>query len=362
MISDDSALEKEFEPTEHKLAEQRRKGEVPRSTDLNTAAALMGLLLAALTAGAFSVQRLGELGVVLLGQSDRLSLLFARGVQAPLGGVLGHIALAITPIFALPVALVLASLFLQRALIFAPEKLIPKMSRLSLIANTKQKFGRNGLFEFGKATVKLAIVTALLVTFAAYHLNAMLGSMTASPGQASVLKMDLILRFLALVLALWLVIGAVDYLWQRAEHLRQNRMSHQELRDEMKQTEGDPHSKAERRRRGREIASNRMLDAVAEASVVIVNPTHYAVALKWSPNATHAPICVAKGVDEIAARIRERAKTAGVAIHSDPTTARALYATVKLDQEIRPEHYAAVATAIRFAETLRSAARKGRVA
>jgi flagellar biosynthetic protein FlhB len=172
--------------------------------------------------------------------------------------------------------------------------------------------------------------------------------------------LHLLLRFLALVFAVWLALGAVDYLWQRAQHHHRNRMSHQEMRDELKQSEGDPHAKGERRRRGREIASNHMLDNVASASVVIVNPTHFAVALKWSPQSLGAPVCVAKGVDEIAARIRERARAAGVPIHSDPVTARALFASVKLDSEVRPEHYAAVAAAIRFAETMRARAEKGR--
>jgi flagellar biosynthetic protein FlhB len=361
MSDGDSTLEKEFEPTEHKLAEQRRKGEVPRSTDMNTAAALLGLLLAAMVSGPLIVDQVGTLGIVLLGQADHLSALMTEGVQAPLGGMLAQLNIAILPLFALPFAMVIASMFLQRAMIFAPEKLVPKLSRISLIENAKQKFGRNGLFEFAKAAVKLVIVSLLLFAFGVYHIDNIVGSMTLSVGQAGAFKIDLILEFLSLVLVLWLLLAAIDYLWQRAEHFRQNRMSHQELRDEMKQTEGDPHSKAERRRRGREIASNRMLEAVGDASVVIVNPTHYAVALKWSPGAHGAPICVAKGVDEIAARIREKAQAAGVAIHADPTTARALYATVKLDQEIRPEHYAAVAAAIRFAETLRAQAHKGRL-
>jgi flagellar biosynthetic protein FlhB len=160
-------------------------------------------------------------------------------------------------------------------------------------------------------------------------------------------------QFLALVFVVKLSIGAIDFFWQRAEHLRRNRMSHKEMRDEHKQSEGDPHAKGERTRRGREIASNRMLDAVSEASVVIVNPTHYAVALKWSPTDLGAPVCIAKGVDEIAARIRERAEQAGIPIHSDPPTARALHATVDVDQEIHAEHYGAVAAAIRFAEAMR---------
>jgi len=360
MSEDDSSVEKEFEPTEHKLAEQRRKGEVPRSTDLNAAAAILGLLLAGLTLGQVMLTQLGTLGAVLLGQADQLAPLFSDRAIPPMGGVLAKVALATLPLFALPLVMVLGSLMLQRAIIFAPEKLHPKLSRISLLANAKQKFGPEGLFEFGKSAVKLGIITSLLWLFLAQNLELILGSMTLSAAIASVEMLHLLLRFLALVFAVWLALGAVDYLWQRAQHHHRNRMSHQEMRDELKQSEGDPHAKGERRRRGREIASNRMLDNVASASVVIVNPTHFAVALKWSPQSLGAPVCVAKGVDEIAARIRERARAAGVPIHSDPVTARALFASVKLDSEVRPEHYAAVAAAIRFAETMRARAEKGR--
>lgn len=360
MSEDDSALEKEFEPTETKLAEQRRKGEVPRSTDLNTAAAFLGLLVAATVAGHQGILELGTLGMVLLGQADQLSSLLATGASPALGGILLTVASAVSALFLLPMVFVLGSLFAQRALIFAPEKLKPKAQRLSLIANAKQKFGRTGLVEFAKSCVKLILVSALLWSFGQHNLDVILGSMTATAAQASSEMLTLLMRFFGLVFILWLGLGALDYLWQRVDHLRRNRMSHQELRDEMKRSEGDPHSKSERRRRGREIASNRMLSNVDEATVVIVNPTHYAVALKWSPQAAHAPICVAKGIDEMAARIREKAREAGVPIRSDPVTARALYSSVELDQEIRPEHYAAVAAAIRFAETIKTRAKKGR--
>ncbi len=360
MSEDDSSVEKEFEPTETKLAEQRRKGEVPRSTDLNTAATFLGLLIAGSVMGAAGLTELGTLGAVLLGQADRLAPLMTDRVTPPMGGILAKVGLATLPLFALPLVLVIGSVFLQRAFIFAPEKLQPQMSRISLLSNAKQKFGREGLFEFGKSAVKLGIISGLLWLFLMQNLDLILGSMTMTAAIATVEMLNLLLRFMTLVFVVWLVLGAVDYLWQRAEHFRRNRMSHQEMRDELKQSEGDPHAKGERRRRGREIASNRMLDAVADASVIIVNPTHYAVALKWSAKSLGAPVCVAKGVDEIAARIRERAQAAGVPIHSDPVTARALYASVKLDAEVRPEHYAAVAAAIRFAETMRARNEKGR--
>jgi flagellar biosynthetic protein FlhB len=133
-------------------------------------------------------------------------------------------------------------------------------------------------------------------------------------------------------------------------------MTRQEMTEEHKESEGDPHFRAHRRQRGQEIAMNRMLRAVPEADVVLVNPTHYAVALKWNRKDGRAPVCIAKGRDEVAARIRERANAAGVPVHRDPPTARALHAALDIGDEIGREHYQAVAAAIRFAEAMRKKA------
>jgi flagellar biosynthetic protein FlhB len=356
MSEDDQSGEKQFAPTERKLQQQRQKGEIPRSTDLNTAAAFLGLLIAALTTGHFAVAQLGDAGLVLLSQAEQHSALMRENAAPVAGALIGHVARAVLPLLLIPFLLVWAGLFAQRAVVFAPEKLLPKASRINPIANAKNKFGRTGLFEFAKSTVKLVVISAVLWLFVLQNLPFILTSMQLTPALASSELLHLVIRFLALVFVVKLSIGAIDFFWQRAEHLRRNRMSHKDMRDEHKHSEGDPHAKAERGRRGREIASNRMLDAVAEASVVIVNPTHYAVALKWAATDAGAPVCVAKGVDEIAARIRERAQEACIPIHSDPPTARALHATVELDQEIRAEHYGAVAAAIRFAEAMRQKA------
>jgi flagellar biosynthetic protein FlhB len=135
-------------------------------------------------------------------------------------------------------------------------------------------------------------------------------------------------------------------------------MTLKELKDESKEAEGDPHLKQHRRMRAQELALNQMMGEVPNADVIIVNPTHYAVALKWSRMPGAAPECVAKGVDEVALRIREAATEAGVPIHSDPPTARALYATTDIGREIDPDHYEPVAAAIRFAEAMRQKARE----
>ncbi len=360
MSEEEQSGEKEFEASEHKLQEQRRKGEVPRSTDLNTAAAFLGLLVAALTVGNFALLQLGQTGMVILGQAPEISALMSENAQPLAGGLIVRVGSAVLPVVLIPMLMVWTMLFAQRVVIFAPEKLKPKSSRLSIISNAKNKFGRSGLFEFAKSAVKLVVISTVLWFFLLYNMPLILGTIHLTPALAATELLMLVIRFLALVFVVKLSIGAIDFFWQRAEHLRRNRMSHKEMRDEMKQSEGDPYAKGERRRRGREIASNRMLDQVPDAAVVIVNPTHYAVALKWSPLDPGAPVCVAKGVDEIAARIRERAEAAGIPIHSDPPTARALHASVEIDQEIQPKHYGAVAAAIRFADAMRAKAAKGR--
>ena len=357
MSTEEQGGEKEFEPTQRKLDEQRRKGEVPRSTDLNTAAAFLGLLLAALATGAGSLIGLADSALVLLDQAESLSAQFADNGRLSAGGLMVRVASAVAPVFVLPMLAVWAMLFAQRAVTFAPEKLQPKLSRISIISNARNKFGRKGLFEFAKSAVKLVIISTALWIFLMTRLPRVLGAMHLAPAMATGEQMRLVVEFLGLVFLIMVVMGAVDFFWQRAEHMRSNRMSHKELRDEHKQAEGDPYMKQQRRQRGQEIAAHQMLADVPKASVVIVNPSHYAVALQWSPTSAGAPVCIAKGVDEIAARIRERATEAGVPIHSDPATARALFATVRLGGEILPEHYRPVAAAIRFAEAMRKKAR-----
>ena len=353
MAEDQDSGEKEHEPTQRKLEQARRKGEVPKSNDLVTAAAWGGMALAGAAVGGAGLVSVGSSLAVLIDQADRLAPLFADSASTPAGGLMSRLGSALAPLFLIPPVAAIVSLIAQRGLVFAPEKLKPKGSRISPISNAKQKFGRSGLFEFAKSTVKLLIIGGILWAFLFTRLPRVLGTIHLDPGLVSVEMMRLLLEFLFLVVVVLGSIGAVDFLWQRAEHLRKQRMSHKELRDEMKQSEGDPYMKQARRQRGQEIATNRMLTEVPKADVVIVNPTHYAVALKWDRMGGAAPVCIAKGVDEIAARIRETAATAGVPIRRDPPTARALHATIEIGEEVRPEHYRAVAAAIRFAETMR---------
>lgn len=353
-MSGEEAAEKSHEPSQKKLDEARKRGEVPRSADLTTAAGYGGLVLVGFGAGPMMAQSLGSALVAPLERAGALApAVFGGGGSAISGGLILTVAGALWPLFAAPAALALLSVLAQRGLVVAPGKIAPKLDRISPIKGVANKFGRAGLFEFTKSFAKLALYCVILAVYLRRQMPRLLGQIHLSPGQIAAEMGRLCLGLMTLVLLVAMGLGALDLLFQRAEHIRKNRMSRKELTDETKESEGDPHLKGERRQKGVEIAMNQMIADVPAADVVVVNPTHYAVALAWDRGAGGAPRCVAKGVDAVAARIREAAIEAGVPLHSDPPTARALHATVEIGEEIAPDHYRAVAAAIRFAEAMR---------
>jgi flagellar biosynthetic protein FlhB len=358
MSKEDTGGEKSFEATPQRLADARKRGDVPKSNDVTVAATYLGLLAVALSAGAWALDRAAATLMVFVAQPDRLEgLVLGPGGAGLLGSILGEALIALAPIFLVPIAAVLVSLFAQQAIAFASEKLKPQASRLSIIANAKQKFGPTGLVEFAKTTIKLGAVATALFLYLSQDLNRMIGAAQAEAKVIGALMMESFVVLLSITAMIAVAIGGIDLVWQRFDHARKLKMSFQELKEETRQSEGDPHMKAQRRARAEAIATNRMLLDVPKADVVIVNPTHYAVALKWSRSRGTAPVCVAKGEGEVALSIRAVAGKAEVTIHSDPPTARALHATVEIGREVRPEHYRAVAAAIRFSDRMRQAAR-----
>ncbi len=352
MADDDT--EKSHEPTQKKLDDARKKGEFAKSTDLNTVAAYAGFLLGAVTLGPWGLEYAGARLARLLTNADYLAKdLTEGGAGGHLGSTIMEVGIGMTPLFAVPAFVVLTSVLCQRALVFTPSKLMPKAERVSILGNAKQKFGRAGLFEFFKSFTKLTVYS-LLLAYVIVSGSAELVSLAGLEARGIVLSLfELTRLFLAKVVIVALVIGVLDYFFQYTEHIRKNRMSFQELQDEAKSSEGDPHMKQQRRQKGYEIAMSQMMADVDTADVVLVNPTHYAVALKWDRMKGGAPVCVAKGVDHIALAIRDRAMQAGVAVRHDPPTTRALHASLQIGDEVLPEHYKPVAAAIRFAETLR---------
>jgi flagellar biosynthesis protein FlhB len=350
--------DKEHDASQQKLDQARKEGDLPKSVDLQMAVTIGGLLLAFFSFGAWAMERAGTAGMVILDQADRLSSLVMASGSGPIGGIVLAFALPPIALVLLAPVLVVALLIATRGIVFAPAKLAPKLSRISPIATAKQKFGLEGLVEFAKSVTKLSLVSAILYVFLASRFEDILASLYLTSAMSAALLVRLLLEFLFILFLIQLALGGVDYLWQIHRHGQRNRMSRKEVLDEFKDNEGDPHLKAARRQRAQVVATNRMLTDVATADVVVVNPTHYAVALKWDRKKGGAPVCVAKGVDEIATKIRERAATHGVPIHSDPPTARAIHATVEIGQEIRTEQYRAVAAAIRFADAMRKRARR----
>lgn len=359
MSDSDDDSEKSFEPTPQKLLKAREKGEVPKSTDISVAAGYAGLLLALMATGSASIRDLGSGLMTLLDRPDKLTDVFFSGsAQQSMGLVFSMTGFAVAPIFLLPAAAVILSIIAQKALVFSPSKIRPKLSRISIISNAKNKFGRSGLFEFLKSFTKLVLYSICLGFFLQAKLPDMVAVIHSSPGMVLALLAQLCTEFLFLVLLVSGIIGVIDAVWQHQEHLRKNRMSRKELVDENKESEGDPYMKQRRQQRGQEIAMSQMMAEVPKADVIVVNPTHYAIALGWSRAAGEAPVCLAKGTDEIAATIRKIAQESGIPIHQDAPTARALYSTISVGQEIPESHYRSVAAAIRFAEQMRLRAKR----
>lgn len=359
-MSGEDSSEKEHAPTQKKLDDARMRGEVVRSAELAIAAGYGGLLVMTMGIGAAALTAFGESAAVMLDRPDTLAHAMLGGGVKVAGAAMLAVIVPVLPFFAGPAIAVITAISAQRAWVFAPDKIRPKLSRIDPVTNAGQKFGRSGLFEFAKSTAKLVLISTLLGVFLSTRLPRILMAQGVDPGLTVADLARMIVEFLFLLLLISGAFGALDYLWQMQEHLRKNRMSRQELMDELKQSEGDPHMRGQRRQRAEAIAMNRMLADVPKSDVVIVNPTHYAVALRWDRASGRAPVCVAKGVDEVAVHIREAAAVAGVPIHSDPPTARALHATIKVGHEVQPEHYAPVAAAIRFAERMRERVRARR--
>lgn len=357
MSDEEDAADKSFDPTPQKLAEARRKGEIARSTDLFTAGSYLGFFVAVILIGSWMVSSVGADLKLLLDQPVALSQnLVSDGPGLAFQGIAASISISLLPIFLLPALGVIVSVTLQKAWVFTPSKLTLKMSRVSIVKNAKNKFGKSGLFEFFKSAVKLMIYSVLLYLFIVLYVDDFISQIHAQFGSILLFVAEKLSSFILLVLIVAVILGTVDYLWQQNLHIEKNRMSRKEIADELKNDEGDPHMKQERRQRAMAASQSNLVSDVQSADVVIVNPTHYAVALKWDRQPGSAPVCVAKGVDSAAARIREIAMEANIAIHRDAPTARSIFAVTDVGQQIQPRDYKAVAAAIRFSEAMKQKA------
>ncbi len=358
MSTEDSG-EKSHDASQQKIERARKKGDIARSMDVSAAAGYLGLFVALSYVGKEGTGRAAGVLAQVFGHADTLShSLLSKGGLGLAGQLFGQALLALVPLFMLPFAAALLATLAQRLFVFAPEKLAPKLNRISPISGFKNKFGPKGLVEFLKTVAKMGLVATGVYLLLRSRSDEILGMARATPAELALALGGLLTRMLLLVMTIAILIALADFLWQKYHHLQKLRMSDKEVKDESKEAEGDPHMKGQRRARAQEIATNQMLHDVPRADVVVVNPTHYAVALEWTRKPGTAPVVIAKGVDDVARRIREVATESGVPIHSDPPTARALHATVEIGHEIHPEHYRAIAAAIRFAADMRAKARE----
>jgi len=354
---DDS--EKTEEPTGRKLAQAREKGQVAKSQEVSHWFALLALLI---TIGFFLPFVAGGVGDVLvnfLSKSHEMPLDSGQAKETLKETLIGLFWVMALP-FGLFIVGALTSAFIQNGFIFTTEQIKPKLSNIGFKKGFEKIFSLNSITEFIKGMVKIAIIVTVggLIIWPERDL------ITTIPTMETLVFLevvqDLAFRLVLSVLVVLTVIMVIDVVYQRYQYMKKMRMTKQEVKDEHKQTEGDPHVKQRLRQIRVERSRQRMMAAVPEADVVVTNPTHYAVALKYDQSAMDAPRLIAKGVDSLAQRIRELAEEEKIPIVENPPLARALYAGVEIDQEIPPEHYKAVAEVIGFVMRMHGKLRSGR--
>lgn len=346
----ESGQEKTFEATQSKLDQAREQGDVPQSQEITSFALYCGLAVGILALGVGTAESLlTQLSSILEYPARIGEVMLSTSTGSDLGwGIAG----AFAPIIFCLAAAVLVALIAQRSIVFAPDKIKPKLSKISPLSNAKQKYGRDGMAEFFKRAVKLSIITLVAIVYLIRLTSQVAFEIGRPEGYLFPKLIEETILLLGWMIFATMLIAAVDLPFVQWSHRLKQMMTREEVKEDQKKSEGDPLMKSQRRQRAREISQSSMLADVPTANVIIVNPTHYSVALKWDRTSGGAPQCVAKGTDHVALAIRTRAKEHNILIHSDPPCARALHATVEIGEEIRPEHYAAVASAIHLADQL----------
>ncbi len=328
----DDSGEKSHDATPQKIEKSRKKGDIARSMDVSAAAGYLGLFIALTFVGLDGVAKGAEVLAQVFANADTLShSLLSKGGTGMAAQLFGQALIALVPIFLLPFTAALLVSLAQRIFVFVPSKIKPKGNRISPVQGFKNKFGTKGIVEFLKTVSKMVLVATGVYFLLRGKKDEILGMVRGGPAEVAMELGEILTSMVLMVMTIAMLIALADLLWQKYHHLQKLRMSHKEMQDESKESEGDPHMKGKRRQRAQEIATNQMLHDVPRADVVIVNPTHYAVALEWARKPGTAPVVIAKGVDDVARRIREVAAESNIPIHSDPPTARALHATVKID-------------------------------
>jgi flagellar biosynthesis protein FlhB len=346
-VAEEDKSSKTEDPTSRRLSDARDKGNVIRSMEISSWAMLVAAGFAIVFLAPWMMVRVTTMSMGFIADAhaypldpEHFRLLLARTGQ--------EIGIVIGPLVALFFVVSLASTVAQVGWTFSWEKIQFKFSSMSPMQGIKRIFGLRAAVEFLKGLIKIGIVGTLFIVVSVPLLRDVetMPLFTIAATLERMNDMALMLTFVAL--GIMTVLAGLDYVYQRWEHISNLRMTKQEVRDEYKQQEGDPQVKKRIAQVRMERSQARMMAAVAKADVVITNPTHYAVALAYDMNTMAAPKLVGKGVDEVAKRIREVADENEIPIVENPPLARAIYASVELDQEIPPQYYQAVAEVISY--------------
>ena len=347
MAEDTENDSKTEEATSRRLEEARKQGDVAKSPELAQVAGLLGAFGVLVTLGGWLAQDLAGKLVPFFAHPDTIALDGQGGV-----GVARYAIMAALPAIGavMGAALIsgIAGNVLQTGLLFTPSKLAPDLSRLNLLKGLQRLFGIDGFVQFLRAAAKVLVTGAIAGMVLWPHAKEFGLLATLDPMAILPYAVDMAKSLFLAVMLFTAAVAGLDYIWQRIRFAQKMRMTKEEVKEDYKQTEGDPHVKARQRQIRAERSRRRMMQAVPNATVVVMNPTHYAVALRYAAGETPAPECVAKGVDSLALKIREVAEAAGVPVIEDPPLARALYAAVEVDEIIPEKHYEAVAKIIGF--------------
>jgi flagellar biosynthetic protein FlhB len=356
MAEEQDSAEQTEDPTPRRLEQAIERGDVVKSTEVSTWFTIGGATVALMI---FSGPTAANLQRAMRG-------LLAHAYEIPADGPalvdlarsLGEMLVATLGI---PLLLLTVSAFagtvIQHRIIFSFEPLKPDLSKVSPIAGFKRLFSTVALANFAKGFAKLALfgtVIGALLWPERRFISSLIG---IDPALILPITRTLAIKLLGTVVAILAVVAATDYLFQYREWFNRQKMSLREMKEEFRQSEGDPAVKGKIKQLRQARARKRMMAQVPKASVVITNPTHFAVALQYE-RGMNAPVCVAKGADLIARKIREVAEAYDIPIMENPPLARALHATVEIDQEIPQEHYRAVAEIIGYVMRLRGAFRR----
>jgi flagellar biosynthetic protein FlhB len=338
--------------TPRRREEARKKGQVAKSQELNTALVLLGISGLLTISGEWALRQMVGFMQQVIGGGLAAVEFSLGGMQALQGQAVLCILMVAGPVMGFALVLGLAGQLLQVGFNLTAEPLKPQLSRMNPVEGAKRIFSKRALVELGKACLKIGIVTYVAYTVLRNDIAKLPSLLWMQPVQAIAFASRLIGKMGLWFGACLLIVAAIDYLYQRWEYEDSIKMSIQDIKDELKQTEGDPQVRSAIRARQRQLARSRMMQAVPTADVVITNPIHVAVALKYDAKSMSAPIVVAKGAEFLAARIREIATENDIPIVENPPLARALYEAVQVGREIPADLYQTVAEVLAYVYSL----------